>query len=923
MRPHTRAEAAARARRRRPLAGALPRRARPAARVRCRRVLPARRSPVPRRSRTYDGFAQHENGIGMARTFDAEVRAALAGRRPGRRARHPQPGSSPGSTARPPTGYRAPRVGGATTASVFRVRDAGPRADRDPHRRVRRAGARAARCRARWPRRGPTVRLLPGRATGSSAATSPSPACSPAPTSAACSTASRPGEPRTCSPTSCSPTGAFLDGTTPDDLPAPGRDRRHRRRVARARRWRASVRAAGHASASPAPGRRRRRPSQRRQVDARQPLRRPARRDRRGAARRHPRPQGARRRVERSAVRRRRHRRVAAADVGRRRRAARPPGQRAGRAGDRRGRRDPAGRRRATSASPTRTRRVARILQRAEQAGPRWSSTRSTTTRREADVWDFSRLGLGDPVPGLGDARAGERRPARRRRRRAAADEPTDERRRRRLDDGIFSVAIVGRPNVGKSTLFNRLVGDERSIVHDMPGTTRDAIDTMVETEDGPLRFVDTAGMRRRSRIDEPTEYFSLVRALQAVDRADAALLVIDATEGVTPPGPAPGRAGRRRRHRDRRSCSTSGTCSTPRTGPSARSTSPTGSAFLSYAPVLTVSALTGRMTQQVLPALRQAEEAYHQRVPTAALNRVIRDGPGRPPAAGGRAPPAADPLRHPGRHRPAHVHALRHPRAAARRTCATSSARSARPSISGRRRSSCGSAAATAEVPGEFRISWLKSAPRTPTHSPGPGRAPRERRRDAETETWQAEQTLEGTRRGPGRDGDPHPRHDDHHVRVDRVLVGVPIVVHRLRVGPLRGPHRLGRSAAPHLRHRRRRRGGDGAPHRAAQRARRDVDLPANSTGYPGVGRLLRPARRTASSTTGSPRPGSSTPRTRPAVAGRTPSQNACDAANWDSVGVYVKLNHRFLTKLFGANITSTTTRCSVSSPRRPSLCP
>ena len=100
--------------------------------------------------------------------------------------------------------------------------------------------------------------------------------------------------------------------------------------------------------------------------------------------------------------------------------------------------------------------------------------------------------------------------------------------------DRLFSIAIVGRPNVGKSTLFNRLVGDERSIVHDLPGTTRDAVDTIVETEDGPLRFVDTAGMRRRSRIDEPTEYFSLVRALQAVDRADAALLVIDAHEGVS-----------------------------------------------------------------------------------------------------------------------------------------------------------------------------------------------------------------------------------------------------------------------------------------------------------------------------------------------------------------------------------------------------
>src|SRR5581483_11400973 len=98
----------------------------------------------------------------------------------------------------------------------------------------------------------------------------------------------------------------------------------------------------------------------------------------------------------------------------------------------------------------------------------------------------------------------------------------------------IFGVAIVGRPNVGKSTLFNRLIGDERAVVHDMPGTTRDTIDTIVETEHGPIRFIDTAGMRRRSRIDEGTEYYSLVRALQAVDRSDVALLVIDATEGVT-----------------------------------------------------------------------------------------------------------------------------------------------------------------------------------------------------------------------------------------------------------------------------------------------------------------------------------------------------------------------------------------------------
>src|SRR4029077_1886056 len=84
------------------------------------------------------------------------------------------------------------------------------------------------------------------------------------------------------------------------------------------------------------------------------------------------------------------------------------------------------------------------------------------------------------------------------------------------------------------STLFNRIVGDERAVVHDAPGTTRDAIDTIVETPDGPLRFVDTAGMRRRTHIDEATENYGMLRALAAVDRSAAALFVIDAPAGVT-----------------------------------------------------------------------------------------------------------------------------------------------------------------------------------------------------------------------------------------------------------------------------------------------------------------------------------------------------------------------------------------------------
>ena len=101
-------------------------------------------------------------------------------------------------------------------------------------------------------------------------------------------------------------------------------------------------------------------------------------------------------------------------------------------------------------------------------------------------------------------------------------------------NEDVVAVAIVGRPNVGKSTLFNKLIGEERAVVHDKAGTTRDAIDTIVETQIGTIKFVDTAGMRRKARISEDTEYYSLVRALNAIDKADIALLVIDSTIGVT-----------------------------------------------------------------------------------------------------------------------------------------------------------------------------------------------------------------------------------------------------------------------------------------------------------------------------------------------------------------------------------------------------
>ena len=166
-------------------------------------------------------------------------------------------------------------------------------------------------------------------------------------------------------------------------------------------------------------------------------------------------------------------------------------------------------------------------------------ANKADNDRRELEVWEFLSLGLGEPYPvsALHGRRTGDLLddvvallPDGTPSTSTATGEPHE----RAPSPAVPGVAIVGRPNVGKSTLFNRLIGDERSVVHDLPGTTRDAIDTVVETPDGPIRFVDTAGMRRKSRIDDGTEYYSLVRALQAVDDADVALLVIDATEGVT-----------------------------------------------------------------------------------------------------------------------------------------------------------------------------------------------------------------------------------------------------------------------------------------------------------------------------------------------------------------------------------------------------
>ncbi len=277
---------------------------------------------------------------------------------------------------------------------------------------------------------------------------------------------------------------------------------------------------------------------------------------------------------------------------------------------------------------------VARFLRRSGRP-IRVVANKVDSSQRETDAWEAVSLGLGDPWPvsalhgrGTGDllddvvsllpdprvqgpaenGRAGDE------------DEPADE------EDAppMPRVAIIGRPNVGKSTLFNRLVGDERSVTHDAPGTTRDAVDTVVETPEGTVCFIDTAGMRRKSRTERGTEYFSVLRALEALDRADIALLVIDATAGVT--------------HQDQRLAERVGAAGCPTVVVLNKwELVPTEDrddiledigdrlAFLGDAPVLKMSALSGLGVHRILPAVAAAEEAYHSRIPTGELNRAMK----------------------------------------------------------------------------------------------------------------------------------------------------------------------------------------------------------------------------------------------------------------------------------------------------------
>ncbi len=207
-------------------------------------------------------------------------------------------------------------------------------------------------------------------------------------------------------------------------------------------------------------------------------------------------------------------------------------------------------------------------------------------------------------------------------------------------EDSSIKLAIVGRPNVGKSSLLNRLLGEERAIVSPVPGTTRDAIDTRMEWEGTPITLIDTAGIRRRGKIERGVEKYSVLRALRAIQRADVALLLIDAVDGVTA--------------QDAHVASFileewRGVVVLVNKWDAVEKDSRTmveytrhvreQLKFMDYVPVLFISALTGKRVERVIPQALAVHEAGRYRIPTAELNRIVREAVARhsPPSKGGK----------------------------------------------------------------------------------------------------------------------------------------------------------------------------------------------------------------------------------------------------------------------------------------------
>ena len=194
-------------------------------------------------------------------------------------------------------------------------------------------------------------------------------------------------------------------------------------------------------------------------------------------------------------------------------------------------------------------------------------------------------------------------------------------------DEGVINVAVIGKPNAGKSSIINRMCGEERVIVSDIAGTTRDAVDTRIENSHGVFNFIDTAGIRRHSKVEDRIEKFSVLRANMAVERADVCLIMIDAADGVTEQDERIAGIA----HEAGKACiivinkwdtieKDNGT--TNKFNNEIR----TALAYMPYAPIVYVSALSGQRVSNLYPLIKSVYAEAHKRVTTGMLNDLLND---------------------------------------------------------------------------------------------------------------------------------------------------------------------------------------------------------------------------------------------------------------------------------------------------------
>ncbi len=239
----------------------------------------------------------------------------------------------------------------------------------------------------------------------------------------------------------------------------------------------------------------------------------------------------------------------------------------------------------------------------------------------QTDHYSFYELGLGEPIPvsSLHGMNTGDLLDA------IVALFPAGE--GGEEEEDVIKFAVIGRPNVGKSSLANRILGEERNIVSDIPGTTRDAIDTPFSREGRQYLLIDTAGMRKRGKIVETTERYSIIRSLRSIDRSDIVLMLLNAEDGVTEQDKKIAGYG----HEEGK-----GIVLVVNKWDAIEKDGKTMNrfeedireemAFLSYAPIVYVSALTGQRVEKVLEWVNYVSEQQNLRVATARLNEVLRE---------------------------------------------------------------------------------------------------------------------------------------------------------------------------------------------------------------------------------------------------------------------------------------------------------